>query len=156
MTDRTPLQFLRALRRAGRAIEARMLQDLHANGFAEVRRGHLTILRHLDPDGGRTTDLAAAAGITRQAVSQLVSDLERLDIVQQASDPSDGRARIVRYTERGIAIYETAAISFASLRSELDDVLLLDSVERLMDELELVRATATGSPVPADPDPRLR
>lgn len=142
MTERTPLEFLRALRRAGKAVEARLLGDLHAAGFTELRPGHLTVLRHLEPTGRRTTDLARAAQISRQAVSQLVADLEQLGIVEQARDPGDGRARIVRYTERGLDGYRAGLTSFEGIRAELDAELSERSVEQLMDELETVRAVS--------------
>jgi DNA-binding MarR family transcriptional regulator len=142
VTTLTPIEFLRALRRAGKAVEERMLRDLHAAGFPELRRGHLTILRHLDPPGRRTTDLARAAEVSRQAVSQLVSDLEELGIVEQARDPTDGRARIVTYTERGLEGYGLAVASFERVQRELGDALGADSIDRLMSELEAVRDVA--------------
>lgn len=142
MTEGTPLDFLRALRRAGQAVEARMLADLHELGFVELRPGHLTILRHLDLDGSRTTDLARAAGISRQGVSQLAADLEQLGIVEQARDPADGRARIVRYTVRGLDAYRAGVESFERVRAELDTLLGQRSVEQLLGELETVRTVA--------------
>lgn len=144
--ERTPLEFLRALRRAHKAVEARLMRDLHEAGFKELRRGHLTVLRHLDLEGRRTTDLARAADISRQAVSQLVADLEELGIVEQTTDPADGRARIVRYTARGIEGYEAGVDSFEAIRRELGDALSVDSVEHLMTELEAVRVVATRRP----------
>lgn len=136
------LEFLRALRRAHRAVEARILADLHAAGFSELRSTHLMVLRHLDPEGRRTTDLACAAEVTRQAVSQVVAELEALGIVAQGADPEDGRARLVRYTARGLEGVAAANRSFETMRTELCQELSLDSVEQLMTDLEMVRAIA--------------
>ena len=51
----------------------------------------------------RTTDIAARAGITKQAVGQIVDELEALGYVRREPDPADARARLVVYTERGKA-----------------------------------------------------
>jgi DNA-binding MarR family transcriptional regulator len=43
------------------------------------------------------------AGITRQAVTKVLDELERLDVLRRDPDPDDGRGVIVRYTDRGRA-----------------------------------------------------
>jgi len=60
-------------------------------------------LRNVGEDGSRPSDLAAQAGVTRQAITKLVDELERLDLVRRDPDPDDGRGVIVRYTDRGLA-----------------------------------------------------
>ena len=46
-------------------------------------------------------DLAARVGVSKQAVGQLVDDLESMGVVERVPDPEDGRARRVRFTRRG-------------------------------------------------------
>ena len=41
--------------------------------------------------------------LTRQAITKLVDELERLDLVRRDPDPDDGRGVIVKYTDRGRA-----------------------------------------------------
>jgi DNA-binding MarR family transcriptional regulator len=60
-------------------------------------------LRNIGDDGSRPSDLAAHADVTRQAITKLVDELERLDLVRRDPDPDDGRGVIVRYTDRGRA-----------------------------------------------------
>lgn len=142
----TPLEFLRALRQAHRAVEAWIIEGLHAAGFTELRSSHLTVLRHLGPEGRRTTDLACEAEITRQGISQLVGELTDLGIVECAPDPDDGRARLVRYTSRGREGLAAATAIFENLRDELAQRLGAERVDALMGELEAVRAAADGEP----------
>lgn len=60
---------------------------------------HLPVLRGLDAvRGSRASALARDAGVTRKAIAQVVAELEQFDIVEQAPDPTDARAKIVRYT----------------------------------------------------------
>jgi DNA-binding MarR family transcriptional regulator len=95
------LQIL--LRDARSAIEAAVRADLAQNGFGDVAPAHSSLLRNLGEDGSRPSDLAAHAGVTRQAITKLVDELEQLDLVRRDPDPDDGRGVIVRYTDRGRA-----------------------------------------------------
>ena len=95
------LQIL--FRDARSAIEAAVRADLAQNGFGDVAPSHSALLRNIGEDGARPSELAAHAGVTRQAITKLVDELERLDLVRRDPDPDDGRGVIVRYTDRGRA-----------------------------------------------------
>ena len=95
------LQIL--FRDARAAIEAAVRADLAQNGFGDVTPAHSALLRDIGDDGARPSELAAHAGVTRQAITKLVDELERLDLVRRDPDPDDGRGIIVRYTDRGRA-----------------------------------------------------
>ncbi len=98
---RKSLQVL--LRDAHVVVDSANHAALAHNGFADIKRWHLTVLRNLGEDGSRPSELAAHAGITRQAVTKVLDELERLDMVRRDPDPDDGRGVIVRYTDRGRA-----------------------------------------------------
>jgi DNA-binding MarR family transcriptional regulator len=100
---------LNILFRDGReAIEAAVRADLAQNGFGDVAPSHSALLRNLGDDGSRPRELAAHAGVTRQAITKLVDELEQLDLVRRDPDPDDGRGVIVRYTDRGLAVLAIA------------------------------------------------
>jgi DNA-binding MarR family transcriptional regulator len=90
-------------RDARSAVEAAVRADLAQNGFGDVAPAHSALLRNVGDDGSRPSELAAHAGVTRQAITKLVVELERLDLVRRDPDPDDGRGVIVRYTDRGRA-----------------------------------------------------
>lgn len=89
------------LRDAFAGFERELLAGLHAAGAGEIRATHNAVLRFLDADGTRATVLAERSGLTRQAVTQIVDDLEQLGYVAREPDPADRRAKRVVYTERG-------------------------------------------------------
>ena len=96
---------LNILLRDGRsAIEAAVRADLAQHGFGDVTPSQSALLRNLGEDGSRPSELAAHADVTRQAITKLVDELERLDLVRRDPDPDDGRGVIVRYTDRGRAV----------------------------------------------------
>jgi DNA-binding MarR family transcriptional regulator len=70
--------------------------------------------------GARPTTLAQRAGITKQAISQLVRELEARGYAEQVPDSTDTRAKIVRLTKRGVALHAASA----EVRLELQSVAL--------------------------------
>jgi DNA-binding MarR family transcriptional regulator len=70
---------------------------------AQVSAAHIHITRHLARDGSRLTDLAARAGMSKQAMGDLVSQCEAWGLVTRAHDARDRRARQVAFTPTGLA-----------------------------------------------------
>ena len=56
---------------------------------------------NIEPDGSRLTDLAERAHMTKQSVGEVTTELERRGYLERVPDPGDGRAKIIRLTERG-------------------------------------------------------
>ena len=70
---------------------------------AQVGAAHIHITRHLALQGSRLTDLAERAGMTKQAMGDLVTQCEAWGLVVREPDPTDARARRVRFTASGLA-----------------------------------------------------
>jgi DNA-binding MarR family transcriptional regulator len=70
---------------------------------SQVGAAHVHITRHLAVEGSRLTDLADRAGMTKQAMGDLVTQCEAWGLVVREPDPRDGRARQVRFTPTGLA-----------------------------------------------------
>ena len=73
----------------------------------------------LDADGSRVTELASRAGMTKQAMGELVRHLEAAGYLRRQPDPRDGRASLVRPTRRGWECIATARRIAADLEREL-------------------------------------
>ena len=93
------------LRVPAQAIHRRLVSELNASGFHELRLPHMAVLQFPGPDGVRPGVLAERAGISKQAMNQLLGSLEGCGYVVRSDDPDEGRARIIRFTERGHAAY---------------------------------------------------
>jgi DNA-binding MarR family transcriptional regulator len=91
-----------------RAFEVECFDRLAAAGFTGLRMRHSVLLNALGPDGSRITRLAADLGMTKQAMGELIDDLESNGYLERTDDPGDRRARIIRYTDRGREALETA------------------------------------------------
>ncbi len=80
---------------------AALLKSLIPAGFPEIRNTHFNLLRHLDPDGTRMSDLASRANLTKPAITGLVRACQNLDLVTVEQSSDDARARMVRFSPRG-------------------------------------------------------
>jgi len=86
-----------AYRSADRAISDR----LRSRGF-DVTRAHSAVLANIDiATGTRPTVLAERAAVTKQAIGQVIDDLEARSLVTRVADPTDRRARLIRLTAKG-------------------------------------------------------
>jgi len=105
----------------GRLIFVRTVERLRSRGFAHLRIGFTTLLPHLDRDRGtRVTELAARMDITKQAVGQMVAQLETAGYIRRRPDPDDGRARLVELTESGFEVLLAGLEVFAELEAEMN------------------------------------
>jgi DNA-binding MarR family transcriptional regulator len=93
----------RYLQNAVWRFETQVLARLAEAGHAEVNLTHINLTRHLDVEGTRLTELARRAMMTKQSMGELVVQVERLGLVARHADPTDGRAKIVRFTPEGLA-----------------------------------------------------
>lgn len=76
------------------------LSNLAARG--QVGAAHIHITRHLALGGSRLTDLAASAGMSKQAMGDLVDQCVAWDLVKREPDPLDARARRIVFTPTGL------------------------------------------------------
>lgn len=81
----------------------------------DLRPAHVQVLSGGPIDGLRVTELADRASMTKQSMHELVVHLERCGYVRREPDPADSRARLVRLTERGRELEETAHAASARL-----------------------------------------
>ena len=93
------------LRVPSQAIHRRIIHELNAAGFEELRVPHMAVLQFPGPDGVRPGTLAERAGVSKQAMNQLLRSLEALGYIIRSAGPYGGRARIIRLTKRGRAAY---------------------------------------------------
>jgi DNA-binding MarR family transcriptional regulator len=67
----------------------------------QIGAAHIHITRHLALGGSRLSDLALSAGMSKQAMGDLVDQCEAWGLVVRRRDLRDGRARRVVFTEIG-------------------------------------------------------
>ncbi len=87
------------------------------------RPAHTALFPHIAFEGTRQTELAERLGISKQAIGQLVDDLVAMGAVERVSDPSDRRAKLVRWRRRGRRWLLEGMDVLGSVGEEISDVL---------------------------------
>lgn len=132
---------LQLLFKAARLLDERALARIAEQpGRVQLRRSHTSLLPHIDLEGTRITDLAARLGVTKQAASQLVDDLEQLGVLARTPDPEDARARRVVFTELGRAGLLEGLNTLRALERELSDKIGERKMEQLRTALLAILA----------------
>jgi len=145
-SERVPM--IRLLDVAFDAFSEELTRRVYAAGYTDVRPGHGCVFGTIDPEGSRLTDLAERAGMTKQTVGEVASDLEKLGYVERVPDPSDGRAKIIRLTERGRVAQATGLGLIEDIERDWAERFGSERVAALREVLEALEAERLG-PVPA-------
>jgi DNA-binding MarR family transcriptional regulator len=114
-----PPSLIGALLRApAHAIHRRLIKELNDAGFDDLRQPHIAVFLYPGPDGVRPTTLAERAGMSKQAMNQLLASLEASGYVARSAAKDDGRSRVVRFTKRGRAAYARIADILSDIERE--------------------------------------
>src|SRR5262245_47232525 len=91
------------LRIAAERSHALLYARLREAGYGDLRPVHFALFQFPGPHGVRPVELAARLGMTKQALTPLLNDLERFGYLERRPAVEDGRGRVLRLTERGLA-----------------------------------------------------
>ena len=117
-------------------VEEELFSRLAKAGYPEVRPVHGCVFGTIGDGGDRLTELADRARMTKQSVGEVVSELEELGYVERVPDPGDGRAKIIRLTERGQASSELGYAIFDEIQQRWEERY---GAERVRAMVELMR-----------------
>ena len=94
---------LQVLFKVARLLNEKAIDEFNKEqgGAQRYRPSHMAIFPHLSLEGSRITALAEKMQISKQAVGQVVEELEQMGVVCRVPDPSDGRAKLVQFTADG-------------------------------------------------------
>ncbi len=130
-----------------------MFGRMAESGFDDVREGHGCVFGFIDLEhGSRLTELSERSGLTKQAVGEAVAELELKGYAERVPDPLDGRAKIIRLTERGHEACLTGRRLFAEIEREWGErygeermAALRECVEEIAESYRLTGSTASPS-----------
>ena len=124
---------------ANRALEQRAFEAVVAAGFTDITLAQARVAARIGPDGSRVTDLAEQARVTKQSAAFLVEQLEVAGYVERVPDPTDGRARLVRLTNRSRGVVQAADAEVERVLSEWSDHVGEQRLQQLHETLRDLR-----------------
>ncbi len=123
-----------------RAHLLRLHEALAAAGYPDIQPTHgNNLFRHLGREGSRVTEIAEQAQLTKQYIGNLADYLEERGYVERVPDPRDGRAKLVRLTDKGREVERVAEETLQRLEDELTARLgaaKMAALRELLEELD--------------------
>jgi DNA-binding MarR family transcriptional regulator len=92
---------------------------LKIQGLPALSRTKSMIMVNIADGITRPSDLARNIGITRQAIQQTLVEMEQGGLITLVPDPTDGRAKIVKFSRRGAGIGRSAFKAMDEIEAEL-------------------------------------
>jgi DNA-binding MarR family transcriptional regulator len=111
------------------SVNASMLDALRERGHPELRYSHGFLFQQLVEGARPVGEIAANLGVTSQAVSKAVRELEALGYVSRDADPADARVRRVALTARGRDAVQAGRDIRASLNAQFSETLGAERVQ---------------------------
>lgn len=114
----------------------------------ELTLAHMPVLQYPGPEGARPSALAERAGMTKQAMNQLLRSLEGLGYIARRDAPGGGAGRVVHFTPRGQAAFRKTLEVLRGIEQEWSEELgprrlaQLKQLLGLVWESPLVRSSA--------------
>jgi DNA-binding MarR family transcriptional regulator len=121
----------RLLLNAQRNYSLQALAKLRVRGHEGLTQAHTNLLAHLDVGGMRITTLAERAGVSKQAIGNLVGDLEAKGYVHREVDAHDRRAAVITYTAAGRTFLQDAHDVKREIEAEYTAMLGADGFQKL-------------------------
>ncbi len=112
------LNIGRLLLNAFRWMDAGFETLMDARGWACPKSNSL-VFPHLLDGGIRPAEIARRAGVSRQAVHEVLTDLQAMGLVELQPDPADRRAKLVVLTSRGLEFDDAIGDVTTELEREL-------------------------------------
>jgi DNA-binding MarR family transcriptional regulator len=104
----------------GSAADAFILEAMGRAGFAELRPSHGYLIQHVIEAPRPIGEIAKRLGVTQQAVSKSVSELETAGVLETLASEDDARVRRVGLSARGKRAVATARALRAKLERRLE------------------------------------
>ena len=133
-----PVNTAVLLREAFTAINAVVPLRLAERGHEAVREAHGAVFQFLDEDGTTVSALAERAGMTKQAMAELVAHLEHSGYVQRVPDPEDRRAKLVMLSAKGQEVVTTVRGLVPEMEDRLVAALGRPRWQQLREDLQTI------------------
>lgn len=122
-----------------RHLEQRILHAVHEGGHP-MTLTQARMAQRINEAGSRLTQLAESAQVTKPTALYLVDQLQEGGYVERVADPTDARARLIRFTPRGRAVVALARAAQHEVEQEWHAHLGAKRTAALLDTLTRLRS----------------
>ncbi len=123
--------FMRAFYWADEGLQ----NALKKQGWPGITRAQSLVFVNISEGVTRPSEIASRVGVTRQAIHQTINEMVDLGYLTLEPDPSDRRAKVVVYTEKGQQVGGAAVEALREIEHSLSRRIGTDRVTALRDAL---------------------
>ena len=112
---------VRIIRQITRYLTHEISDRLEKSGHFGLSARHLSVFENVDFEGTNIVTLANRAGVTKQAMSKLVKEVNTEGYVNVKTDQRDSRVVIVSFSEKGIDFLKDMRREIQLTKAHLND-----------------------------------
>lgn len=135
MTASMNTNLAQLLMRAFYWAENSLQNTLKERGWAEITKAQSQALISIVEGITRPSEIAARMSVTRQAIHQTINELIDLGYVSLEHDPTDKRAKVVTYTDKGHDLGQNIVLGLAEIEAQLISRIGVENVQALREAL---------------------
>ncbi|HSB95377.1 MAG TPA: MarR family transcriptional regulator [Spongiibacteraceae bacterium] len=103
--------------------ETQLMELDKLKGHSRLKMSFSQVISHISPHGSLINDLAKINGVSKQAISQVVKEVEDLGYIERKQNPHDARSTQLFLTDYGLQLIADSVANISVLRTQLIDVL---------------------------------
>jgi len=119
-----------------RIFEDELITGLNQLKYKNVTTTDFNVLRFIDPQGMQSVEIAKLAGVSKQAMSRQILQLEKRGLILRRQDPYDSRAQLVCFSEQGAKLIEDSISILESIEKRYSKILGEKELEHLKKQIK--------------------
>jgi len=112
-------------------IDNRQMALTISKGHPGLKMSYATVLRRIGPSGDRIQHMAASQGVSKQAISAIATDLERLGYVSRRPDRWNAQRVVLQFTDRGRELIADSVACTDEIEAEFEAIVGHSSLRHL-------------------------
>jgi DNA-binding MarR family transcriptional regulator len=105
-------------------------------GHSRLKMSFSQVISHISPHGSLINDLARINGVSKQAISQVVKEVEDLGYIERKQNPHDARSTKLFLTDYGLQLIADSVENISVLRAQMADVLGEKALQEFSQHIE--------------------
>jgi DNA-binding MarR family transcriptional regulator len=119
-------------------INLRLMHLTAARGHPALKQSFGQVLTAIGPAGGRIQQMAQTQGVSKQAISAVVTELEDLGYIRRVPDQADARQVLVRFTGKGHRLIADSVASVDEIDKEFEELIGRKALDALYDCMRML------------------
>lgn len=118
-----PRRFALALKGLANYCERELMELDRGEGHLRLKMSFGQVITHVSPYGSLINDIAKLNGVSKQAISQLVKEIEEIGYIERRQNPQDARSAKIFLTDYGLKLIRDSVANISLLEQRFSAVL---------------------------------